>query len=529
VALKFCVDETAASSLRKEVELLDRVSRQGRHRGIVELRYAHLEGNPPCLEYEYVDGGDLAGLVTDMHRSGKATPLNMARLFYSLVQAVGFAHRIQPPIVHRDLKPTNVLTTRVEKRVALKVLDFGIGGLAADQERLAAAETGRQGGTLTTSAGTCTPLYASPQQRCGAGPDPRDDVYALGVIWYQMLVGDVMKEPPRGGSWKKRLLERGTTPKMLALLERCLEDDPADRPADAQVLAQELEAIVKEAAPPGPVPVPPGLPPVPQRPPARAQTRPAAVATMLDRAPTKSSEGRRQHAKRWKWILAGFGLVCAVVLAWSLWRVITPRRTADQSPHASLRVLNLSVKYFAKVDGNFHRPQGVLGKDSFNAYCDDSVTLESTLSRPAYAYLISFRPDGSEELLFPEDENEAPGLTDVPRYPSKSRGVNCGLNEGAGLQVFALVATSQPLPAYTTWRKKCGRSPWSKYAATPGGVWSDGSAAVEGSSQRGKGLEVKGKTEVASLADWLRAVPGVETVSAVGFSVLPKEKAVSKE
>jgi serine/threonine protein kinase len=262
VALKFCIDETAARTLRKEVELLDRVSRQGRHRGIVELRYAHLEGNTPCLEYEYVDGGDLACLVTDLHRAGKATPLNMTRLFFSLVQAVGFAHRIQPPIVHRDLKPTNVLTTRIEKRVVLKVLDFGIGGIAADQDQRLAAETVGQVSN-TASAGTCTPLYASPQQRRGAGPDPRDDVYALGVIWYQMLVGDVTKEPPRGGSWKKRLLDQGTTPNMLALLERCLEDDPADRPADAQVLAQELQAIVKEAAPPGPVPVPPGPAPVP--------------------------------------------------------------------------------------------------------------------------------------------------------------------------------------------------------------------------------------------------------------------------
>jgi hypothetical protein len=248
VALKFCVDETAARTLRKEVELLDRVSRQGRHRGIVELRYAHLEGTTPCLEYEYVDGGDLACLVTDLHRAGKAPPLTITRLFYSLAQAVGFAHRIQPPIVHRDLKPTNVLTTRVDKRVVLKVLDFGIGGIAADQAKRAAAATVGES-ALTESAGTCTPLYASPQQRRGAGPDPRDDVYALGVIWYQMLVGDVTKEPPRGGSWKKRLLDRGTTPSVLALLERCLEDDPADRPADAYVLAQELHVVVKEAAP----------------------------------------------------------------------------------------------------------------------------------------------------------------------------------------------------------------------------------------------------------------------------------------
>jgi hypothetical protein len=80
-----------------------------------------------------------------------------------------------------------------------------------------------------------------------------------------MLVGDVTKEPPRGGSWKKRLLDQGTTANMLALLERCLEDDSADRPADAQVLAQELQAVIKQAEhqikqgghQSDPVPVPP--------------------------------------------------------------------------------------------------------------------------------------------------------------------------------------------------------------------------------------------------------------------------------
>ncbi len=248
VALKFCTDEAAARMLRKEVELLDRVSRQGRHHGIVELRYAHLECNPPCLEYEYVDGGDLAELVTDLHRAGQASPLQMTRLFYSLAQAVGVAHRIQPPVVHRDLKPANVKTTKVENHFVLKVLDFGIGGLAAEQAQRTASETIRNS-TLTQSVGSCTPLYASPQQRGGGSPDLRDDVYSLGVIWYQMLIGDTTKEPPRGGSWKKRLLDHGATADMIGLLERCLEDDPAERPADAHVVAEELRAIIKAATP----------------------------------------------------------------------------------------------------------------------------------------------------------------------------------------------------------------------------------------------------------------------------------------
>jgi hypothetical protein len=98
-----------------------------------------------------------------------------------------------------------------------------------------------------------------------------------------MLVGDVTREPPRGGSWKKRLLEQGTTPNMLALLERCLEDDPADRPADAQVLGQELQAIVKEAAPPGLEPVP--VDPVPVPPASEKEIKRLAKAKRLVKKP----------------------------------------------------------------------------------------------------------------------------------------------------------------------------------------------------------------------------------------------------
>jgi serine/threonine protein kinase len=250
VALKFCIDEAAARSLRKEIELLDRVATQGRHKGIVELRYAHLSGSTPCLEYEFVNGGDLASFITDLHRAGKASPLQMAKMLYMLAQAVGHAHRLKPPIVHRDLKPQNVLTTRVDGKLQLKVADFGIGGIASDQAIQAwTGETARAGpGTLTRSAGSCTPLYASPQQRRYGPPDPRDDVYALGVIWFQTLSGDVSKEPPRGGSWKKKFADQGAGPEMVALLERCIEDDPAERPADAAVLAEELGRLIQAAS-----------------------------------------------------------------------------------------------------------------------------------------------------------------------------------------------------------------------------------------------------------------------------------------
>jgi serine/threonine protein kinase len=256
VALKFCTDEAAARTLRKEVDLLDRVNKQGRHPGIVQLIYAHLLCETPCLEYEFVDGGDLGTLILDLHRAGEASPRRMTQLLHSVALPVGFAHRLKTPIVHRDLKPQNILATEVGGKLSLKILDFGIGGIAPKQTADGREETKSGPVDLTQSAGTCTPLYASPQQRRFGPPDPRDDVYALGVIWYQMFAGDISKETPRGGAWKKRFLDHGATAGMIHLLERCIEDDPAERPADAQVLVDELDLIIsKPTEPPRDVPI----------------------------------------------------------------------------------------------------------------------------------------------------------------------------------------------------------------------------------------------------------------------------------
>jgi hypothetical protein len=207
----------------------------------------------------------------------------------------------------------------------------------------------------------------------------------------------------------------------------------------------------------------------------------------------------------------------------------------------------------------------LLGKTSFVTRYDDSVTVQAVLSQPAYAYVIAFRPDGVEELCFPESEDEPPPLTDRPRYPFGSRGVNYGLTDGEGLQVFAVVASNQRLPAYQVWRRQCGDSPWKKSALAPAfaastvgllasgqgqgpllaalgilpgrslavsgpGVvwWDDGEDVFELTREdptglRAKGQLIGGKSLVVELTNWLRRSPQVETAAAVGFTVLPKK------
>jgi hypothetical protein len=112
VALKFCTDMDAAQSLRHEAGILNQVMRQGNHPGIVRLLHSYLRAEPPCLEYEFVEGGDLAGLIRDWHHSGTFSIDRVTRVMVELADAVGFAHRLDPPVVHRDLKPANILVQR---------------------------------------------------------------------------------------------------------------------------------------------------------------------------------------------------------------------------------------------------------------------------------------------------------------------------------------------------------------------------------------------------------------------------------
>jgi hypothetical protein len=228
-------------------------------------------------------------------------------------------------------------------------------------------------------------------------------------------------------------------------------------------------------------------------------------------------------------------------------------------------VQRIEVQHFANVRGEYSLDRGLLGRTSFETRFDDSVKVKAVLSQPAYAYLIAFRPDGVEELCFPESEDEPPPLTDRPRDPFVSRGVNFGLTEGEGMQVFAVVASNQRLPVFKVWRQRCGDSPWKKSALAPAfaastvgllapcegqgpllaafgilpgrsmavsgpGVvwWDDGEDVFEltrdnPTGQRAKGQLIGGKSLLVEITNWLRQCPQVETAAAVGFVVLPKK------
>ncbi|OWK43864.1 serine/threonine-protein kinase [Fimbriiglobus ruber] len=248
LAIKFCLDRSLVPTLHQERSNLERLMRAGgRGAGHVVRLYGYdLDHPTPYLVYEYVAGGDLTHHLAVRRATLGRLPDAAEVLGWvaQLVDGLAFAHRAG--VVHRDLKPANVLVDDGK----LKLADFGIGGATAT--RAAAAARSRVGPStmdylsLADQAslfrGAGTPLYMSPEQRKGANPDPRHDLYALGVVWYQLLAGDVSKELHHG--WAKELRVRfGVPPEHIALLERCVGWFD-DRPANAA----ELLPLLREAA-----------------------------------------------------------------------------------------------------------------------------------------------------------------------------------------------------------------------------------------------------------------------------------------
>jgi hypothetical protein len=136
-------------------------------------------------------------------------------------------------MVHRDLKPANVL---MSGDGTIKLADFGIGGLMAAQA-VQASRIGTVAASPLSLAeqaslfrGAGTPLYMSPEQRRGEPPDPRHDLYSLGVMWYQLLIGDVTREMSHG--WARELAVKFAVPReQIELIERCvgwIEERPGD-------------------------------------------------------------------------------------------------------------------------------------------------------------------------------------------------------------------------------------------------------------------------------------------------------------
>jgi protein kinase-like protein len=233
-ALKFCLDEQMRLSLERETELLDRIEESKDHPGIVRLLGTALSNEPPFLVYEYVDGGDLTCWL-GAQATPRPDPKKVAAMLLQVADALGHAHRLG--LVHRDLKPSNVL---VDSKGVVKLTDFGIGAVVAEQEL---ARTKSQPQYTTRQAalqGACTPMYADRAQRRGEAVDARADVFAVGVMAYQLLLGDVSME--LSPYFREELENAGVPGALIGAVAGCLAA-PERRYKDGAALAAALGPV----------------------------------------------------------------------------------------------------------------------------------------------------------------------------------------------------------------------------------------------------------------------------------------------
>jgi formylglycine-generating enzyme required for sulfatase activity len=250
-ALKFATDPTAAEQVIAGADLFQKVFALNEMAGVVPLRTVYLETDPPALEYKYVSGYELTGLMYEWKwRFDAAKPEAALKLVKRLAEIVGLAH--SKGLVHRDLKPSNVILHPTEGgRFTIWITDYGWGQIAAARSM----ELGR-GGTPRGEQhrlelrGAHTPLYACPQMAKREAPDPRDDVHALGVIWYQLLKRDPKAPPPVGTEWVEEFRKDGFTDSQARLLTACIATRPDRRPADAAVFAEMLRNVAVATASP---------------------------------------------------------------------------------------------------------------------------------------------------------------------------------------------------------------------------------------------------------------------------------------
>ncbi|MFT3921945.1 MAG: serine/threonine-protein kinase [Myxococcales bacterium] len=242
------------ANLTDDGVVLQRFQREARttvsigHPNIVEvLDMGQEPSGAPFLVMEYVRGKSLKKVLKEQ---GVFPVARAARVAGQVLEALGATH--QRGVVHRDLKPENILITpRYGEPDFVKVFDFGISTFIESMVELRVDLT-------PTGFTMATPFYASPEQiRGGKGRDPRVDIYAVGVVLYEMLTGhrpfegsnlpDLCDRILSGEITPLRAFRKDVPPGVEAIIERALALRPADR---FQTAAEMLWALVPFGANP---------------------------------------------------------------------------------------------------------------------------------------------------------------------------------------------------------------------------------------------------------------------------------------
>jgi hypothetical protein len=508
----------AVARFHQEIEAAGRLE----HAHLLRASDAGAADGVHYLVTELLAGEDLGRLTARLGRWPVADACEAARQ-----AALGLAHAHAAGLVHRDVKPGNLMLTADG---VVKVLDLGLARLQGRPDDRRLTEAGEGMGTAD---------YCPPEQFLDSRTaDARSDLYSLGCTLFHLLAGEPpfgnRTHPTRTAKCLAHLNEaapdvrsrRPEVPEQLAaLVARLLAKRPEDRPGSAAEVAAELERVATGADLPGLVPGA-GTPPAANQP--RTLTGPGA---------------RNRAVTLWGWLalavggLAVAGLVAGVLLWGGRLSSGPPAPTTVPPPSPPLAVRTFQLDHVVNADGRLGlrgpfglAPPRAALTTAYGATVNDRVVVaEIEFSEPAYAYLLAFNPNpdpNKREEIWPKAEQD--------RRPRRQRQMEpvggwprYVLDDGPGLQVFAVVASRQPLPPYSEWVRRRGDVGWRRRTgSTLDVVW-----VVEGGTLRDhiKPEGARGQEEppaekemLQELLGRLRSAPGIETASLVAFTVEPR-------
>ena len=231
VALKCLPRGRHQDSLRRELLLNEvRLARRISHPNVCQVHDVAAFNGILFLSMEYVKGESLAELLKRIRRLPEELAL---RVGVELCRGLAAAHDCG--ILHRDLKPANLM---LDAAGHLRIADFGLAWIFGDSTQTSSPSPTKAG----------TPAYMAPEQRAGETATVKSDLYALGLVLYEVFTGrrpcaDDPAERPEPPS----LLAPGLDPEIERIVLRCLEPDPQRRPPSAGDVAEVLE---RRAIPP---------------------------------------------------------------------------------------------------------------------------------------------------------------------------------------------------------------------------------------------------------------------------------------
>jgi predicted Ser/Thr protein kinase len=228
VALKFlpeinASDDRALARFYNEV----RIARQVTHPNVCRVYDVGVAEGLHYISMEFVDGEDLGSLLRRIGRLPVDKAVETAR---KLCAGLSAAH--EKGVLHRDLKPANVM---IDGRGQVIIMDFGLAGLAEQ---------------LQSDVRSGTPAYMSPEQLAGTEVTVRSDIYALGLLLYEIFTGkrafeaaslmELMQMQERAAPAGITTIVRDLDPSAERIIMRCLQPDPRQRPGSAMAVAAAL-------------------------------------------------------------------------------------------------------------------------------------------------------------------------------------------------------------------------------------------------------------------------------------------------